>query len=50
MGSAKMSDIRKFLQKKRKVSMILRKESRNLSIECKAFFVSVWDADMSADI
>ena len=41
-----MSDIRKFLQKKRKVNAILRKESRNTSIECKTLFVSVWDADM----
>ena len=45
-----MSDIRKFLQKKRKVKAILRKESsktRNIiSIECKTLFVSVWDADM----
>ena len=26
--------------------MILRKESRNMSIECKTLFVSVWDAVM----
>ena len=26
--------------------MILRKESRNMSIECKILFVSVWDAVM----
>ena len=37
-----MSDIGKFLQKKQKVNMILRKESRNMSIECKTLFVSVW--------
>ena len=41
-----MSDIRKFLQKKWKVNAILRKESRNMSIECKTLFVSVWDAVM----
>ena len=41
-----MSDIQKFLQKKRKVNTILRKESRNMIIECKRFFVSVWDAVM----
>ena len=35
MGSAKMSDIRKFMQKKWKVNTILRKESRIMSIECK---------------
>ena len=45
-GSAKMSDIPKFLQKKWKVNAILRKESRNISIECKTHFVSVWDAVM----
>ena len=38
-GSAKKSDIRKFLQKKWKVNAILRKESKTL-------FVSVWDAVM----
>ena len=36
-----MSDIRK-----QKVNAILRKESRNMSIECKTLFVSVWDAVM----
>ena len=41
-----MSDIRKFLQKKWKVNAILRKESRNKSIDCKTLFVSVWDAVM----
>ena len=45
-----MSDIRKFLQKKRKVKAILRKESRKtrniMSNECKTLFASVWDADM----
>ena len=45
-GAAKMSDIRQFLQKKRKVNAILRKESHNMSIECKTLFVSVWDAVM----
>ena len=45
-GSAKMSDIRKFLQKKWKVNAIVRKESRNKSIDCKTLFVSVWDAVM----
>ena len=45
-GSAKMSDIRKFLQKKWKVNAILRKESHNKSIDCKTLFVSVWDAVM----
>ena len=41
-----MSDIRQFLQKKRKVNTILRKERHNMSIECKTLFVSVWDAVM----
>ena len=43
-----MSDMGKFLQKKRKVNAILRKESRNMrqSIECKTPFVSVWEAVM----
>ena len=42
-----MSDIRKFLQKKRKVfKAILRKESLNMRIECKTLFVSVWDEVM----
>ena len=45
-GSAKMSDIRKILQKKRRVNAVLRKESPNMSIECKTFFLSVWDAVM----
>ena len=45
-----MSDIGKFLQKKRKVNTILRKKSCNMQlstgIECKTLFVSVWDAVM----
>ena len=41
-----MSDTQKFQQKKLKVNAILRKESRNMSIECKTLFVSVWDAVM----
>ena len=47
-GSAKMSDILKFLQKKRKVNVILRNGSCNMrvSIECKTLFVSEWDAVM----
>ena len=53
-GSAKMSYTRKFLQggehtEKRKVNAILSKESRNMSIECKTLFVSVWDAVIIAD-
>ena len=46
MGSAKMSDKRKYLQKKWKENAILIKESRNMSIECKTLFVSIWDAVM----
>ena len=46
-----MSEIRKFLQgsgdtEKRKANVILRNDSRNMSIECKTLFVSVWDAVM----
>ena len=46
-----MSDIRSSCkgadtQKKRKVNVILSKESHNASIECKTLFVSIWDAVM----
>ena len=45
-ASAKMSDLQFFPAEKWKVNVILRKESRNMSSECKTPFVSVWDAVM----